>query len=273
MNMQMWQAAITQENVAKLQTRGVYIFGPKAGELACGEIGNGKMLEPAEIMHLLPSLFANNIFANKKIVITAGPTIEAIDPVRYISNHSSGKMGYALAQAAQEFGAEVVLISGPTNLPTPEKVKCIHVQTANEMHKSVFAEVETCDIFIAAAAVSDYRPVCATAHKIKKSAERISLELEKNPDILLAVSQLDERPIVVGFAAETENLVVEAKAKLIAKKVDMIIANQVGANCGFNCDENKVVVLQKNQEVIALPLMRKTQLARELLQIINRIRK
>jgi len=269
MNKEMWAATITQENIALLKNRQVFIFGPASGEQACGEIGFGRMLEPKQILELIPTMFVSQLFYGKKIVITAGPTREAIDPIRYISNHSSGKMGYALAAAALEAGANVVLISGPTNLTTPVKVRSIDVQTAEEMYQAVIQEIAACDVFIAAAAVADYRPKNVSAQKIKKHAATISFELQRNHDILAEVAALAHRPFVVGFAAETEKLVENARKKLESKNLDMIIANQVGENLCFASDESSVVILCKNAEPIELPKTQKTKLARQIVKIIH----
>jgi len=271
MNKEMWNAAITQENITTLKNRGIFIFGPASGEQACGESGFGRMLEPKQIMELIPGIFAPQIFYGKKIVITAGPTREAIDPVRYISNYSSGKMGYALAEAAQEAGANVFLISGPTNLTTPPKVNHIDIQTAEEMHQVVMQEISDCDVFIAAAAVADYRPKNVSSQKMKKHAATISLELQRNPDVLAEVAALSDRPFTVGFAAETESLLENAHKKLESKNLDMIIANQVGKNLCFDSDENSGVILCKNAKSIELPKTRKTKLARQIIKIIHEV--
>lgn len=269
MNKEMWNAVITQENITTLKNRGIFIFGPASGEQACGDSGFGRMLEPQQILELIPEIFTAQFFYGKKIVITAGSTREAIDPVRYISNCSSGKMGYALAEAAQEVGANVFLISGPTNLATPTKVNRIDIQTAEEMYQVVMQEISDCDVFIAAAAVADYRPKNISSQKMKKHMATISLELRRNPDILAEVAVLANRPFTVGFAAETENLLENAHKKLESKKLDMIIANQVGENLGFASDENSVVILGKNAKAIELPKTRKTKLARQIIKIIH----
>ncbi|CAL7963545.1 Phosphopantothenoylcysteine decarboxylase / Phosphopantothenate--cysteine ligase [Gammaproteobacteria bacterium] len=269
MNKEMYSAAITQKNIMALKNRQVFIFGPASGEQACGEVGFGRMLEPQQILELIPTMFASQLFYGKKIVITAGPTREAIDPVRYISNYSSGKMGYALAAAALEAGANVVLISGPTNLTASAKAKRIDVQTAEEMCQVVMQEVSACDVFIAAAAVADYRPKNVSAQKIKKHTVTVLLELQRNHDILAEVAALAYRPFVVGFAAETENLVENARSKLESKNLDMIIANQVGENLCFASDENSVIILCKNTKPLELPKMQKTKLARQIVKIIH----
>lgn len=265
MNKEMWNAVVTQTNITILKKRRFFIFGPNAGKQACGEIGFGRMLEPQNIFELIPTMFASQILYGKKIVITAGPTQEDIDPVRYISNRSSGKMGYALAIAAQEAGANVILVSGPTSLPTPPKIKCINIQTAKEMYQATMQEIINCDIFIAAAAVADYRPKNVPAQKIKKTAATILLPLRRNPDILTKVAALTKRPFIVGFAAETENLLKNAKKKLKDKNLDMIVANQVGKNLGFNSDENSVVILHKNAKITILPKTSKTKLAQQII--------
>lgn len=269
MNKEMWQAAITQENIAALKKRNIFVFGPASGEQACGEVGFGRMIEPQEILKLIPKMFESQLFYGKKIVITAGPTRENIDPVRYISNYSSGKMGYALAEAALEAGTYVVLISGPTNLDCSTKIKHINIHTAEEMHKAVMQEISACDVFISAAAVSDYRPANSSSQKTKKGTERISIELKRNPDILSAVTSLKRKIFVVGFAAETKNLVANAKEKLINKKLNMIIANKVGSGLGFDSDDNEVVILHKNGKSVKFPKMRKNKLARELIKTIR----
>ncbi len=210
-----------------------------------------------------------------KFVITAGPTQEFIDPVRYISNCSSGKMGYALANTAAEIGAEVILISGPTCLSVETfyqnvstTIQMINVISAQEMHDAVMQNIVDCDVFIGVAAVADYRPVKIAKHKIKKTADKITLELERNLDIVAEVAKLPNRPFVVGFAAETENIFENATEKLQQKNLDMIIANQVGANLGFDSDVNEVFVLQPNQPMIELPLASKTELAKQIIQVI-----
>lgn len=270
MNKEMWNADITRENITKLKKRGFFIFGPADGVQACGEVGLGRMLEPVQILNLINDAFSSNIFYGKKFVITAGPTQEAIDPVRYLGNYSSGKMGYALAIAAQEAGADVTLISGPTNLPCPQKIKYIAVQTAKEMDKVVMQKISGCDVFICAAAVADYRPKSYSPQKIKKESFEKSLKLQRNPDILAKVASLEPkiRPFVVGFAAETESLLKHAKEKLKSKKLDMIVANKVGNNLGFGSDENSVTILRKNNTAVALQKNTKTKLAKQIIKII-----
>lgn len=244
MNRLMWANAATQANVAMLRSRGVTILGPAEGEQACGETGAGRMVEPAEILAaLLPSEPRKaGVLAGRKVLITAGPTRERIDPVRFITNRSSGKMGYAVAEAARDAGAEVVIVSGPVNVPTPAGVRRIDIETAEQMMDAVRAELPGTDIFIAAAAVSDYRPVQAAAEKIKKTSDSLMLALSRTTDILATVAASTPRPFVVGFAAETQNVERNALIKLEGKRLDMIAANQVGDRLAFDCDDNALTV-------------------------------
>jgi phosphopantothenoylcysteine decarboxylase/phosphopantothenate--cysteine ligase len=270
MNQGMWRNASTQANVEILQQRKIHIFGPAAGEQACGDVGVGRMLEALELVDAAASLFVSGSLAGKKVVITAGPTREALDPVRYISNHSSGKMGYALAQAAIEAGAKTVLISGPTQLTAPARAQLISVTTAQEMLAASLQEAQGCDVFIAAAAVADYRAAQVAAHKIKKSADadKMVLELVKNPDIVAAIAALEKKPFTVGFAAESENLLAYAQQKLTRKNLDLIIANNIAeAGIGFNADDNAVTLIDKTQQQV-LTQRNKQQLARDLIAII-----
>ena len=206
MNQQMWLNPATQENLGKLKTRGIVIIGPAEGDQACGENGPGRLLEPEEIASLAANSFETNILTGSRILVTAGPTREAIDPVRYISNRSSGKMGYAVAMAAIEAGADVSLISGPVNLPAPDRVNVINVTSATEMYNAVMQRISNTDIFVSAAAVADYRLQSIAEQKIKKTSDIIELNLKKNPDILAEVAALQNPPLTVGFSAETENL-------------------------------------------------------------------
>jgi phosphopantothenoylcysteine decarboxylase/phosphopantothenate--cysteine ligase len=243
MNRLMWANAATQANVATLRSRGVTILGPAEGEQACGETGAGRMVEPADILATLrPLQAATGALARRKVLLTAGPTRERIDPVRFITNRSSGKMGYAVAGAARAAGAEVVLVSGPVNLPTPAGVRRIDVETAEQMLDAVRAELPGTDVFIAAAAVSDYRPVQAAAEKIKKTSDSLMLALSRTTDILASVAASPSRPFVVGFAAETQNVERNALVKLEGKRLDMIAANQVGDRLAFDCDDNALTV-------------------------------
>jgi phosphopantothenoylcysteine decarboxylase / phosphopantothenate---cysteine ligase len=246
MNRLMWANAATQANVAALRQRGITIHGPAEGVQACGETGAGRMVEPHAIVD---ALFAqpqkcciNDVLRGRKVVVTAGPTRERIDPVRFITNRSSGKMGYAVAEAARDAGADVVIVSGPVNVPTPQGIRRVDVESAEQMMNAVQAELADTDIFIAAAAVSDYRMREVAAHKIKKTSEELSLQLARTPDILATVAAGSPRPFVVGFAAETQNVERNALAKLEGKKLDMIAANQVGEGLAFDCDDNALTV-------------------------------
>lgn len=268
MNQGMWLNAATQANVASVLTRGIDVLGPAKGAQACGEFGPGRMLESAEVVAEIKRLFAPKLLSGKKILVTAGPTREAIDPVRFISNRSSGKMGYAVAEAASFAGAEVILISGPTQLTTPVGVRCIHVNTAQEMYDLVHQEIDSCDIFIATAAVADYRCEKTADQKIKKDQLKLALNLVRNKDILASVTELAKKPFTVGFAAETENVLEQAKKKLHEKKLDLIVANRVGVeNSGFESDLNQFTVLwPKGQK--EFPLASKNQLAQDLVVLI-----
>jgi phosphopantothenoylcysteine decarboxylase/phosphopantothenate--cysteine ligase len=245
MNRLMWSNAATRHNVAALADRGVAVLGPGSGDQACGETGDGRMLEPTAIADLLAAglTHADGPLSGRKVVVTAGPTREPIDPVRYITNRSSGKMGYAVAAAARAAGAEVVLVSGPVSLPTPDQVTRIDVETAAAMHEAVQEAVADADIFIGAAAVVDYGPAVVADHKIKKKDEAMRLELNRVTDVLAEVAARPDRPFVVGFAAETQDLETHARAKLENKRLDMIAANLVGPGVGFDCDHNTLRVL------------------------------
>ncbi len=225
MNQAMWAAAATQRNIKQLDQDGVVLLGPGSGTQACGETGWGRMLEPAELMEALPGLFGLGLMAGKRVLITAGPTYEPIDPIRGLTNRSSGKMGYALAQAAAAAGAEVCLVSGPTCLPTPKGVRRVDVQTALEMRAAVMREVEDAAVFISVAAVSDYRVATPAPQKIKKSTHPLTLQLELNPDILAEVAALPNAPLCVGFAAETEHLAEYSEAKRRSKNIALIVGN------------------------------------------------
>lgn len=266
MNQGMWRNAATQANLDILIDRKIHIFGPANGDQACGDVGPGRMLEPLQIIDMATRLFATGSLAGKKVVITAGPTREAIDPVRYISNYSSGKMGYALAQAAVEAGAQTVLISGPTQLAKPARTRCIDVISAEEMYIASMEEAQDCDLFIASAAVADYRPAEIAPHKIKKGdSNSITLTLVKNPDIVASVAALECKPYTVGFAAESERLLDHARAKLVGKKLDLVIANNIAENhIGFNSDDNAVTLIDKNS-ITEISKRSKQQLARELI--------
>jgi phosphopantothenoylcysteine decarboxylase/phosphopantothenate--cysteine ligase len=269
MNQQMWANAATQGNAAKLRERGIHVLGPGAGSQACGEFGEGRMLEPLQIAESVWSLFpVNGPLSGKRVLITAGPTRERIDPVRFISNRSSGKMGYAVAQAMRELGAEVTVVSGPVNLPAPLGVRRIDVESAEQMYDAVMGEVAGCDIFVGTAAVADYRPANPAACKIKKQSDKLDLCMERTVDILASVAQLPRRPFVVGFAAETNDVEAHARAKLERKNLDLIAANEVGDCKVFDKDDNALVLLWANGGRRELGAGPKTQLARDLARFI-----
>ena len=268
MNLQMWRDPATAANIVTLQQRGMHMVGPGAGEQACGDVGPGRLEDPAIIARAAAGLFSTGLLAGKRVVITAGPTREALDPVRYISNHSSGKMGYALARAAVDAGAQTTLISGPVELATPDHVSRIDVQSADDMLAHCLALVPDCDIFIACAAVADYRPVTISTEKIKKEAETISLELLRNPDIVASVAAAEHPPFTVGFAAETNDLLTYATAKMARKGLDMIIANDVSdPKIGFNSDQNAVTVLWPGGSGV-LERASKTTIATDIINLI-----
>jgi phosphopantothenoylcysteine decarboxylase/phosphopantothenate--cysteine ligase len=272
MNRIMWSNTATQENCKLLEQRGYTLHGPASGEQACGETGEGRMLEAQDLANKITVLFdlKNKPLAGKTVLITAGPTREAIDPVRFISNRSSGKMGYAIAAAAQKLGAIVELVSGPVALEAPDGVVRHLVESAQEMHEKTMQLAEDADIFIATAAVSDYSPANISEQKIKKSKDKLSLDLKYNPDILFDVSHNHPDLFCVGFAAETEHLIEHAQDKLKRKKLDMIVANSVGENKGFEQDKNQLEILWKGGQ-ISLPEKDKQTLAIELMEIISGI--
>jgi len=273
MNRVMWINPATQQNVSQLEQNGFRLHGPATGEQACGETGAGRMLEAQQLADIIEQEFSKQntgktqILSGKKVLITAGPTREAIDPVRFISNRSSGKMGYAIAAAAQKLGAEVTLISGPVALGSPAGVKRQLVESANEMHTLAFALADNADIFIATAAVSDYAPSKIATQKIKKSEDSISIDLHYNPDILSEISHNFPDLFSVGFAAETEKLLEHAQDKLKRKKLDMIVANPVGKDKGFDKDTNQFEIIWEGGH-ISLPEKDKKTLAIELMDII-----
>lgn len=266
MNQAMWQHAATQENIAVLKSRGVSLLGPAEGEQACGEVGPGRLLEPAAIVEALVVQPGEGALARLRVLISAGPTREPIDPVRYLTNRSSGKMGYALAQAAVAEGAHVVLVSGPTALPEPGVQEFLRVETAGEMYAAVIGRVDAVDIYIGTAAVADYAPLPASG-KIKKNADELVLTLSKTPDILAAVASHPSRPFTVGFAAETSQLETYARQKLAAKSLDMVAGNQVGEGLGFDVDQNALYVCWSGGET-HLPCTSKTLLAEQLITLI-----
>lgn len=263
MNRLMWENKATQDNIEILKQRGMIIIPPAIGEQACGEFGAGRL---PEVDELVQAVLGSRALLGKRILITAGPTIEAIDPVRFISNHSSGKMGYALAIAAKNLGAEVTLISGPVNLTA--SVNTIGVTSAQEMHQAVLENIKNQDIFIATAAVADYRPEQISSQKIKKQQENLSLNLIRTPDILATVAKLPHPPMTVGFAAETTDIIKHAQQKLTQKNINMICVNDVSSSdLGFHSDENAVTILTKNKQ-IELGRAHKTILAKQIMQQI-----
>lgn len=267
MNQAMWGKPGTQENVEKLTRRGLHLFGPAEGQQACGDTGPGRLLEPEQILTEASALFQQGELAGLSVTITAGPTREAIDPVRYISNHSSGKMGYALAEAAMEAGAKVTLVSGPVSLAPPKQVRLVAAESAEDMLAA--CQANPADIFIAVAAVADYRPLRAASQKIKKSAATMQLELVKNPDVLATIAGQKHKPFTVGFAAETENLESNALLKLKTKNLDLIFANQAEAT--FGRDASAATAYWRNGKQ-ALSLAGKGQLARQMIKLIRQVK-
>ncbi|MDO6785826.1 bifunctional phosphopantothenoylcysteine decarboxylase/phosphopantothenate--cysteine ligase CoaBC [Neptunomonas phycophila] len=274
MNQAMWRSAQTQRNAETLSAQGIKLWGPGIGDQACGDTGPGRMLEPLDIAARTAASFETGSLAGLRLTITAGPTREALDPVRYISNHSSGKMGFSLAQAAVSAGAHVTLISGPVNLATPDHVTRLDINSAQDMLQAAESDAAQCDIFIACAAVADYRPSAVAEHKIKKGKEEImELHLIKNPDIVATIASKVNAPFTVGFAAETRDIVSYAQDKLVRKKLDLIIANDVSrTDIGFNSDDNAVTLVTADQ-VTELPMMRKRQLATSLIDHIAQLYK
>ena len=246
MNQQMWRNKIIQANVNRLREYGIYIFGPAIGAQACGEYGPGRLLELEELINQLKITYTKKVLLGKRILITAGPTQEAIDPVRYLTNHSSGKMGYALAEAAVAMGAEITLISGPTQLMASPKINCVNVTSTIQMFDAVMQRIADCDVFISAAAVSDYRAKDQAYQKVKKSEKNMTLDLVRNPDIISSVGKLSKKPFIVGFALETDNYLINAKTKLRQKNMDMIVLN--GENA-LNSDENVVTVIDRLEQI------------------------
>ncbi|OWL88535.1 bifunctional phosphopantothenoylcysteine decarboxylase/phosphopantothenate--cysteine ligase CoaBC [Halopseudomonas aestusnigri] len=269
MNQAMWRDRATQHNLALLLERGVKVFGPGDGGQACGDVGPGRMLEPTDIAARAAECFERGLLAGRHILINAGPTREAIDPVRYISNHSSGKMGFALAEAAAEAGARVTLVAGPVNLPTPARVQRVDVVSAQQMLDACLAALPA-DLFIASAAVADYRPDACAEQKLKKtpgSDDGMTLTLVRNPDILATLASHSERPgFCVGFAAETQDVLGYARDKLQRKNLDLIIANDVSqSGIGFNSDDNAVTLIDRDLTSTHLPQASKQKLARDLI--------
>ncbi len=269
MNVEMWQNPATQRNIAQLRADGILVLGPDAGAQACGETGMGRMLEPAQLLEEIVAAFQPKLLAGKRVLLTAGPTFEPIDPVRGITNHSSGKMGFALARAAREAGAEVILVAGPTALATPYGVQRIDVQTAQQMHDAVLARAGAQDVFIAVAAVADWRVATTAEQKLKKTAADAppQLQLAQNPDILAAVAAMPQRPYCVGFAAESEKLTQYGEEKRRRKNIPLLVGN-IGHQT-FGKDDNELVLFEDSGQT-ALPRADKQQLARQLVAAIAR---
>jgi phosphopantothenoylcysteine decarboxylase/phosphopantothenate--cysteine ligase len=272
MNVNMYESQVVQENLAKLKSRGFYQLGPETGDLACGVQGLGRLVPVDEILESIRRVLTPQSLQGKKVLVTAGPTREMLDPVRHLTNPSSGKMGYALASAARRRGAEVTLVSGPSSLAPPHGVKQIQVTTAQEMYEVVIEQFTQMEAVVMAAAVSDYRPKKRAVEKIKKIKASETLELEKTEDILLRLGKLKEGQILVGFAAETEKLLENAKAKLRQKNLDFIVANDLtAANAGFGSDTNEVTILWPGGEVEKLPLRSKEMIAMEIWDRVERL--
>jgi len=269
MNHLMWSNAATRTNVATLVRRSIEIYGPAEGEQACGELGEGRMLEPLELTERLAALLqpAGGVLSGRRVLITAGPTRERLDPVRFLSNRSSGRMGFAVAQAAREAGATVALVAGPVNLATPAGVTRVDVESAADMLAEVLRQLSGTDIFISTAAVADYRPARAAQQKIKKTEDTLELALERTTDVLATVAARADRPFVVGFAAETEAIEHNARAKLMRKNLDMIAANEVGHDKAFDSEDNQLIVLSRSGRH-ELPRAGKLSLARGLILLI-----
>ena len=269
MNPQMWAHAATQANLAVLQTRGVRVLGPAVGEQACGEYGPGRMLEPMDLADQVDLLLiVAGALSGKRVLVTAGPTRECIDPVRFVTNRSSGKMGFALAQALRAAGAEVTLVSGPVSLASPPGVRCLCVESAAQMLEAVQRELPGVHIFVATAAVADYRPVAVADCKIKKTAAQFTLDMTRTTDILATVAARTDRPFVVGFAAETNEVEAHAREKLQRKNLDMIAANEVGTGKAFDCEDNALLVLWRDGGRAELPRAPKRELATALVALI-----
>ncbi len=272
MNEKMYHQAVTQTNIEQLKDKGVHVLGPASGEQACGDVGLGRMLEAIDIATSVSAFFLPKILNGINVLITAGPTHEAIDPVRYIANKSSGKMGYALAEMAVKAGANVTLVSGPVALNAPKNCNLLLIKSAEDMHQQVMVHIKEQDIFIACAAVADYTPESIEQHKIKKSSDQLTLKLRKTKDILADVASLKSTPFCVGFAAETQNIELYAKQKLETKKIDLICANLVGAKQGgFAADENEVFAFWQ-QGKQHFPMQSKLSLASELMALIARLK-
>jgi phosphopantothenoylcysteine decarboxylase / phosphopantothenate---cysteine ligase len=263
MNQQMWANLAVQANVGTLRTRGVQVLGPADGDQACGDIGSGRMLEPHQLRDILVASFGEQRLRGRRVVVSAGPTYEDIDPVRFIGNRSSGRMGFAVAAAARDAGADVTLVAGPVSLPTPQGVRRIDVRSARQMHDAVLAAADGADIYVGAAAVGDYRPAEAATHKLKKAGgEPLRLELTENPDIIATLAARPSHPFLVGFAAETRDVEGYARDKLARKGLDMVAANDVGEGRGFEVADNALHLFWADGDV-ALPRAPKTALAHQ----------
>jgi phosphopantothenoylcysteine decarboxylase/phosphopantothenate--cysteine ligase len=268
MNRVMWANKATQANIEILASRGIRVLGPASGNQACGEIGAGRMMEPVTLAESLLTPPANaGLLSGLNVLITAGPTRERLDPVRYLTNRSSGKMGFAVAEAAREAGAHVTLVTGPVHLQTPAGITRINVESARDMYAAVHRQVADTDVFIAAAAVADFQPVTVAKQKIKKQGVSVKLELEPCPDIIKSVADMAKRPFVVGFAAETNDVEDNARSKLKRKKLDMIAANHVGDGIAFDCDDNALTVIWPGGK-IEVGRGPKLDVARELIALI-----
>jgi phosphopantothenoylcysteine decarboxylase/phosphopantothenate--cysteine ligase len=266
MNCEMWANPVVQENVNRLKARGLHMLEPGAGELACGAVGRGRLPEPETILEALAKLISPQNLAGRRILVTAGPTHEDLDPVRFLTNRSSGKMGYALARVSWRRGAQVCLVSGPSQLPTPYGVERLDVRSAQEMRVAVMAHFPEADALLMAAAVGDYRPVTLAGHKIKRGPQELKVHLTPNADILKEAGGLKARQIVVGFAAETQNLEAEARRKLLDKNLDLMVANEVNRpDSGFQVDTNQVTVIAREGEAQVLPLLSKEEVAEKIL--------
>ena len=271
MNQAMWRDARTQENLKKLIDQDFGICGPGSGEQACGDVGLGRMLEPLDIINMFSLSFNEGTLSGKKILITAGPTQEPIDPVRFITNRSSGKMGYSLVEAALESGANVTLISGPVNIEPPSNCNFVSIKTAKEMYDAVMHHISGMDVYIGTAAVSDYSPAKASDSKIKKDGSNspMVLELKENEDILKSVSELEQRPYVVGFAAETNDLIKNAEKKLSNKNLDLIIANDVSnKDIGFDSDDNEVTLITEKEKYL-IERQNKRKVSKKIIDFIS----
>lgn len=269
MNTQMYRNPIFVMNVDKLETLGYEFIAPAVGRLACGDYGEGKLADTADIEKYVVQMFSDGELKGKKVVVSAGPTIEPLDPVRFMTNHSSGKMGYEIAKQARDMGAEVVLVSGPTNLSSPDGVTLVSVQTTREMYSAIEQEFNSCDVLIKAAAPLDYRPTVVEDQKIKKGDGDLTITFTRNPDIVAHFGKIKDQQILVGFAAETENLIQNAQKKIESKNLDFIVANYVGGDdSGFKSDSNKATLIYKNGETKDIPKMTKMELSRVILDSV-----